>query len=135
MELVADHDDLRSKMREFAQTMAMDSPDMDDVMRRRIAFSRAFRHHMAHEELAVSQLRTRTCPAARGAAREHGAMIRALFLRYSDHVKQWTPAELARDWAGYCSAVLTLQDRLYDLMEWEEDNLFRLLDQPARHAA
>ncbi len=135
VELKADHDDLRAQMREFSQLMMIDPPDRADIMRRRIAFSKRFRDHMSREDVATATLRYQNNGLAKAVAAEHGAKFRALFLRYSDHIKQWTPAEMGRDWAGYRAAVLGLQNGLYDLMDWEEENLFQHLEGPARYAA
>ncbi len=135
VELMADHDDLRAKMREFAQLMMIDPPDRDDIMRRRISFSKVFREHMAREDAVTTPLRRQPCTMAQAAAVEHGAKVRALFLTYSDHIKHWTPAEMVRDWIGYRAAVLGLQNGLYDLMDWEEANLFHHLDGASHRAA
>jgi hypothetical protein len=59
----------------------------------------------------------------------------ALFLRYSDHIKQWTPAQIMADWDGYRRGTLGLQDMLYDHMEWEEAHLHPLIEGRVRRAA
>lgn len=135
MELVADHDDLRCKMRDFTHLMMVDPPDMKEVMRRRIDFSRTFSAHMSHEDKAITALRSGPCRIGQGVAIEHGARIRSLFLRYSDHIKHWAPAQMTRDWTGYRSGVSALQNGLYDLMDWEEDHIFPHLTETSRHAA
>lgn len=135
LDLVADHDDLRRMMREFAHLMTMDPPDRDDIMRRRIAFSRMFREHMSREDSAATPLRRQNVNPAQAAAVEHAVLLRTLFLRYSDHIKQWTPGQIERDWGGYRSAVLAQQDSLYELMDWEEANLFCHLSGRTRYAA
>ncbi len=137
MDLRHDHDGLRRQMQEFAQLMAGAGPkDMPDIARRRIAFAQAFREHMGREDAVVQQLRRRPLtPEANQALREHGRAIVALFLRYSDHIKQWTPAQIDGDWSGYRTAVLALQDGLRERMAWEEKHLHPLLAGEARKAA
>jgi hypothetical protein len=132
-----DHDGLRLLMREFAQFLAKAcAKDMPDVARRRIAFSQAFRAHMGREEAMVQDLRRRPMtPEATQVVREHSRAMVALFLRYSDHVKDWTPARIAADWTGYRGAVLDLQKGLHDRMAWEEKHLHPLLAAPDRKAA
>lgn len=128
LELTRDHDGLRIAMRTFAQAMhRADAADMSEIARRRIAFSQLFRDHMAREDSFVQQLR-RLPPSARAAdiVNEHGAAIRALFLRYSDHIKYWSPAQISADWPGYRAAVLALQASLHERMIWEERNLHPL---------
>lgn len=135
VELTSDHDDLRRQMREFSQLMMIDPPDKEDLMRRRIAFSKMFRDHMCREDEATTSIRRTGSGPAQAAAVEHSALVRALFLRYSEHIKQWTPATMSADWRGYGRAVIALQNGLYELMDWEESNLFHHLDAPTRFAA
>ena len=132
-----DHDGLRRMMQDFALMMRSARPeDMLEVTRRRIAFSQAFREHMAREDRMVQQLRKGPLsPEAGQALRGHGRAIVALFLRYSDHIKIWTPAQIETDWAGYRTAVLGLQDGLRERMAWEEQHLHPLLTPEVRIAA
>lgn len=125
LELTRDHDSLRIAMRSFAQAMnRANTADMSEIARRRIAFSQLFRDHMGREDSMVQQLR-RLPPSSRAAdvIDEHGAAIRALFLRYSDHIKYWNPAQISADWSGYRAAVLA---SLHERMIWEERNLHPL---------
>lgn len=137
MDLRRDHDGLRRIMHDFALMMHSGQlKDMPDVARRRIAFSQGFREHMAREDAMVQTLRKRPLlPEASQALREHGRAIVALFLRYSDHIKIWTPAQIEADWAGYLAAVLELQEGLRDRMAWEERHLHPLLMPKDRIAA
>lgn len=137
MDLRRDHDGLRRMMQDFALMMnSAQLQDMPDVARRRIAFSQGFREHMAREEAMVQQLRKRPlAPETSQALREHGRAIVALFLRYSDHIKIWTPAQIKADWPGYRRAVLDLQEGLRDRLGWEERHLHPLLMPTDRVAA
>jgi hypothetical protein len=136
-DLARDHDDLRVTMREFAQLLQRSSvEDMPEIARRRIVFSQLFREHMGREDAVVRgagpALMT---PEATKAVREHGRAMVALFLRYSDHIKCWTPAQIVNDWQGYRDAVLALQDALYERMEWEEAHLHPFFATMPRKAA
>lgn len=125
-QLVQDHDDLRTIMRDFMT--ALDRRDMADIARRRIAFSQMFRSHMGREDDAVTALRQSRNPVRDlPVAFQQSRAIVALFLRYSDHVKRWTPAAVEADWAGYRHAVAVLQQALLDRMAWEEAQLHPLL--------
>lgn len=137
MELTQGHDDLRGMMRDFAHLMLTATvDDMPEVARRRIRFSQLFRAHMGQEDAMVITLRRRPLtPQADGVLRDHSRAMVALFLRYSDHIKYWTPAQISRDWRGYRDAVLTLQNGLYDRMEWEETHLHPLFTGPSLRAA
>ncbi|HUD95189.1 hypothetical protein [Sphingobium sp.] len=137
MGLRQDHDGLRLLMREFAQILHGAGADgMVELARRRIAFSQAFREHMGREDAMVRVLsRHPMTSSATQVVRDHGRAMVALFLRYSDHVKDWSPAQIQADWAGYRDAVLILQNGLYDRMEWEEQHLHPLLEGPTLRAA
>ncbi|WP_093018358.1 hypothetical protein [Sphingobium sp. YR768] len=137
MELAQDHDGLRRMMRDFAHAMeSARAEDMPDIARRRIAFSQLFREHMAREDAMVQDLRRNPMtPHADQVVRTSSRAMVALFLRYSDHIKYWTPAQIAADWPGYRAAVLELQNGLYDRMEWEEAHLHPLFAGRVRKAA
>lgn len=136
-ELAQAHDGLRMSMRHFAHVMqAARLEDMAAVARLRTSFAQMFREHMAQEDGMITALRRNpVTPRTDRVLREHSRAIVALFLRYSDHIKYWTPAQIGRDWPGYRRAVIALQDGLYERMEWEEDHLHPLLSGPASYAA
>ncbi|MBV2150636.1 hypothetical protein KRZ98_20745 [Sphingobium sp. AS12] len=135
--LKQDHEALRVMMREFAHIMRTSGIEaLPDIARKRIAFSQLFREHMGREDARALDLRNGHLAAqADPLLREHGRAIRALFLRYSDHIKYWTPTMIAQDWSGYLEAVLTLQGELAEQMAWEERNLHPLMDAQPRRAA
>jgi class 3 adenylate cyclase len=136
-ELMRDHDGLRGLMRDFRHLMERARPeDMPEIARLRIRFSQAFRAHLAQEDMLVRDMQRRPMAAeGQQVVRVHGRAMTALFLRYSDHIKEWTPARIAADWAGYRKAVLDLQTGLHERMEWEEEHLHPLLAPPTRRAA
>ena len=137
MELTQGHDDLRVAMRNFAHVMQTARvEDMPAVARLRTAFSQLFREHMAQEDGMIASLRRNpVAPQTDRILRDHSRAIVALFLRYSDHIKYWTPAQIANDWSGYRHAVLILQNGLHERMEWEEDHLHPLFSGPSLRAA
>ncbi|MCP1468850.1 hypothetical protein J3E64_000517 [Sphingobium sp. OAS761] len=130
VELMRDHDGLRVLMREFAQAMdRAGSDEVAQISRLRVQFSQRFREHMGREDAYVRALRGRMLPPSTDKLiRHHNRALVALFLRYSDHIKYWTSAQIVADWQEYRLAVLALQDGLYDKMEWEEAYLHPLLD-------
>lgn len=136
-ELKQDHDALRGIMRDFTHIMRTQGPEaLPDIARRRIAFSHLFRDHMGREDAMVVALRAGPMAAqADPIAREHSRAMVALFLRYSDHIKSWTPAQIERNWSGYRDAVLDLQQGLLDRMLWEERHLHPLMAEAPRRAA
>ncbi|WP_420144872.1 hypothetical protein [Sphingobium sp.] len=136
-ELAQAHDGLRMAMRNFAHVMQTARvEDMAMVARLRTAFSQLFREHMAQEDGMIASLRrTPVTPETDRILREHSRAMVALFLRYSDHIEYWTPAQIAQDWPGYRTAVLSLQNGLHERMEWEEDHLHPLFTAPTLRAA
>lgn len=136
-ELKQDHDVLRGMMQAFAHVMRTQGVEaMPDIARRRIAFSQQFREHMGREDALVVALRTRPTDAQTDMVlRDHGRAMVALFLRYSDHIKYWTPAQIALDWHGYRDAVLDLQEGLFERMAWEERHLHPLMTTQLPRAA
>lgn len=137
IELTQGHDDLRRMMRDFAHLMLSATvDDMSEVARRRTRFSQLYRDHMGQEDAMVTALRRRPlAPEADRILRDHSRAMVALFLRYSDHIKYWTPAQIGQDWPGYRQAVLALQNGLYERMEWEEAHLHPLFTGPTLRAA
>lgn len=135
--LTQGHDDLRVLMRDFAHIMQTASiDDMPLIARLRIAFSRSFSDHMGRENATIDALRRGPLtPHADGILRDHRQAIVALFLRYSEHIKYWTPAQIGQDWPDYRRAVLALQGQLYERMEWEEKHLHPLFESPRLRAA
>lgn len=135
--LARDHDDLRAAMHDYAAILRGPAAEgLAAIMPRRIRFSQIFREHMGREDGEVEALANRLRdPAAMKVVRDHRRALVALFLRYSDHVKQWTPAEIARDWAGYRDGVLALQEGLHDRMAWEEAELHPLIVATGHRAA
>jgi hypothetical protein len=137
IELTQGHDDLRAAMRDFAHILQSATvQDMPEVARRRTRFSQLFRDHMGQEDAMITTLRRGPLtPQADGVLRDHSRAMVTLFLRYSDHIKYWTPTQIGQDWRGYRDAVLILQNGLYDRMEWEEDHLHPLFTGPSLRAA
>jgi hypothetical protein len=138
MELTHGHDGLRVAMRNFAHVMQTARvEDMPAVARLRTAFSQLFREHMGQEDAMITALRHRSpvTPQTDRILRDHSRAMVALFLRYSDHIKYWTPTQIGRDWPGYRDAVLALQGSLHERMEWEEDHLHPLFARPTLRAA
>jgi hypothetical protein len=128
LDLRAEHDGLRTMMREFAALLLASRPDMAEIARRRIAFSQAYRRHVDCEAKAVRMACSTGLIAGAGqAARIHTDRVRELFLAYSAHVNHWTPGRIADDWAGYGKAVQGLQRTLHILMAWEEEKLHGML--------
>ena len=92
--------------------------------RARVLFSQRFASHMA---LEADHFRALVSSPA-GAPflpifREYEDRVRRLRADYSAHVRKWTLAAIDKNWPGYVSAVIALQDRLRSLMDWEERKL------------
>lgn len=135
-ELIEDHHVLRGMMRDFASMMDDDVRDMALLTRWRIRFAQLFRDHMGREDMLARGLRQGPLAMeVEPVVHQHGRTMVALFLRYSDHIKQWTPAQIMADWDGYRRGTLRLQDMLYDHMEWEEAHLHPLIEGRVRRAA
>lgn len=133
-ELTQGHAELRTLMLDFARGMDDAGPEnMPRLAQKRIAFSQLFRDHMAREDALTRSLPRATLPPEQEqVVRTHSRGVVALFLRYSDHVKHWNPAQIAADWSTYRLAVLALQDELRERMAWEESHLHPLLNTKQR---
>ncbi|SEN53785.1 hypothetical protein SAMN05192583_3003 [Sphingomonas gellani] len=119
----ADHDDLRERMTRFAVLLsAPDGSANASLLRQRAAFARCFALHVADEQRALARL-VATDRSMRDPLRGYYDRLGALRTDYSAHISTWTPAAIGGDWHGYGQAVFGLQDRLRDLMAWEERNL------------
>lgn len=113
-----EHDALRASMARFLAML--DAPagvDQISLLRERMLFSQAFSTHLLNEHNDLHKLANAGQSAL---LRERDTKILKLREDYSTHIRQWTPPLITSDPSGYRSAVLALQRRLLDIMEWEE---------------
>jgi hypothetical protein len=120
-----EHNELRRMMDRFAELMASSDEDARaELPRQRVLFSQLFNTHMAKE---LSHLRTLVAspPGSRFLPLVQDYQDRVALLRsdYSAHVRRWTPGAIDSGWPAYKAAVLSLQGRFRELMDWEERNL------------
>lgn len=126
--LKTDHDDLRLMIQDILSLLSGHGPErMADLVRLRTAFSKRFRQHLAHEDADLRARAASGGEALQAVCALHGQKQRGYFLRYSDHIKRWTPDLIAKDWAGYRSGVMDLARGHRELMDWEERELHPLL--------
>lgn len=119
----AEHERLRDSMARFATLMAAPgATDHAALLRERTHFARLFNTHLEREQVEVDVL-----AAARSAdvatSQRRAEMIGRLRADYSEHIRRWPPLRIRSDWQTYRDAVLALQSRLGDFMDWEERNL------------
>ena len=124
-------------MRDYAELMRSGAPgDMTTVAKKRIAFSRLFREHMHDVGAAID--------AARGGVllesdsrilASHSENFQPIFLRYSAHIKYWSPDRIASEWEEYCAACIALQDMYGRQLDWEEQFLVPVLKRALPRAA
>ena len=106
------------------------APDIAEIMKRRLAFSTAFRTHVAEEGPAYNRLRTGDPhhPADR-ALDEYGCKLRDTMPGYSALIQQWTPQRIVDEWPAYCRQVRAQVRRYHDYLAWEDAELLPLLDE------
>ncbi len=127
-----DHDRLRVMIDAYLAMLRGNArPDIAEVMRRRLAFSNAFRAHVAAEGPALDALRTGNGdhPVDRMLDR-HGARLREVMPGYSALIHDWTPPRIVAEWPSYCREVRAQVRRYYEFLAWEEAQVLPLLDQP-----
>lgn len=119
----AEHDELRRIMIRFCTIMNNPGgPDHAELLRERMFFARYFDAHLAREQGEVAELSRRSADFAKK-IKSRGEMIGQLRADYSEHIRRWTPAMVRAEWQAYRSAVLVLQRRLMNFMDWEERSL------------
>jgi len=130
-----EHDHLRVLIDSYLAMLRGNArPDIVDVMRRRLAFSNAFRAHVAAEGPVLDALRTgdRDHPTDR-ILDQHSCRLREVMPGYSALIHDWTPARIEAEWPDYCHDVRMQVKRYYEFLEWEEAQVLPLLG-PGRAA-
>jgi len=126
-----EHDHLRALLDAYVDLMGPGTcPQIDEVMRRRLAFATAFRAHLASEGPELEGLRTGD--AAHPVDRlldDYGTRMRDIMPGYQALIRDWTPQRLEADWATYCRAARAQARRYLDFLAWEDAEILPLLDQ------
>lgn len=128
----AEHDRLRAMIDDYLDLLRGDTPpDINEIMKRRLAFSNAFLSHVASEGPAFAALRTGdpNHPADR-LLDEHACRMREIMPGYSALIQNWTPARILAEWPVYCGEVQAQVKRYYAFTAWQEMAVLPLLDQP-----
>jgi hypothetical protein len=133
----AEHARLRAMIDDYLALLLPDrSPDIEEIMRRRLAFATAYRGHVAAEGLIFAQLRTGDFdnPLDR-LLDEQACRLRAMQPGYTALIRDWTPARIAREWPAYCRQVRDQVARYHTFIAWEEARILPHLSRPALRSA
>lgn len=125
----AEHDRLRVMIDEYVAMLRADAaPDIELIMKRRLAFSNAYLSHVGNEGLAYNRLRTGNPDhPADQALNEYGCRLRDIMPGYSALIQQWTPPRIVAEWPAYSRQVVAQVRRYYDFLDWEEAVIHPLL--------
>lgn len=122
--LCRQHEELRALADEYERELGKASADLAALASCRWKLARLVSSHLAYERTYVL-----------GALAGHGGTASQRFAdelkkigdRLSAHVREWTPAAIADDWAGYGRACKALINLLRAQMDSEEVDLYPLL--------
>lgn len=133
-----EHDRLRVMIDAYIEMLRCEiAPDIELIMKRRLAFSTAYLAHIANEGVVFNRLRTGDPdhPADRQ-VNEYACRLRDIMPGYSALIQQWTPQRIVAEWAAYRTQVLAQIRRYDDYLRWEEAEMLPLLDrhEPVRLA-
>lgn len=126
--LHGDHDALRTILRGYSDLLYRGSADdLPIVTRRRVEFSGCFRNHIGAESQCIQTAMAVGSRPLKTLLEAYGAAFKELYFDYSAHVSLWRPHRISDDWPEYRAAVFALQRRLYDIMDWEEREIYPAL--------
>jgi hypothetical protein len=122
--LCRQHEELRALADEYERELGKANADLAALASCRWKLARLVSSHLAYERTYVL-----------GSLATHGGMASQRFAddlkkvgdRLSGHVREWTPAAIADDWAGYGRACRALINLLRAQMASEEADLYPLL--------
>ena len=126
----AEHDRLRVLIDGYLDLLREEvPPDINEIMKRRLAFSNAGLAHLASQGPVFAALRTGdpAHPADR-VVDQHEARVREIMSGYSALVQNWTPARIVAEWPAYCREVQGMVKRYHAFISWEEAAVLPLLD-------
>ncbi|HZV58354.1 MAG TPA: hypothetical protein VFF89_11830 [Sphingobium sp.] len=128
-DLFEDHRNLLEAAEAFVVMLKQEPrPTISELNRARMKMSTLIRRQRAAEEELIFG------PLARGGGL--GKMphlepfVQELMrekVRYSDHVRQWTPQAIEQNWNGYVTAVEGLLDGLRRVMKDEQSSVYRVV--------
>ena len=127
---MAEHARLRGMIDDYLDLLRADTPpDVNEIMKCRLAFSTAYLSHIASEGSAFNALRTGdpTHPVDRLIG-EHACRLSEIMPGYSALIQNWTPARIIAEWDDYCREVHRQVPRYYAFIAWEEETILPLLD-------
>jgi len=103
-------------------------PPMGDVSRARVKLSALIRRHRATEEELIFGPLMRE--GGLGKLPHLTPFVQELMrekVRYSDHVRKWTPQAIEKDWSGYIVAVESLLEGLKSIMKDEQSSVYQMV--------
>jgi hypothetical protein len=110
--------------------------DAGGLGRCRWQLARTLTRHLALEDAHVyARLDADPHPGVTAIARRYKNELRHLSDQFNDHMAEWSGDAIARDWAGYRSAVKVLLAALKARVECEDNELYPLITPKERAAA
>lgn len=122
--LVDAHHCIRQAIEEFNLFLDNDGSEAaDDLMRRRTEFTSFFKDHISLDHELVQRMAASGDPRIQPIAKAYSERFGKLYLDYNSHTRFWQPERVRNDPGGFKIAARALQQRLFDLMEWEEKEM------------
>lgn len=125
--MLRQHDELRALADEYDRQLARPEPDLAALANCRWTLARLLSSHLAYEGAHLFPTLNSGSESARQVARRMSAAVVGLGEHLQNHVREWTPAAIADDWAGYCRTSSKMLGLLRDHMAAEEVDLYPLL--------
>lgn len=118
------------------RTSTAELTDAGGLGRCRWQLARTLTRHLALEDAHVyARLDADPHPGVAAIARRYKNELRHLSDQFNDHMAEWSGDAIARDWAGYRSAVKILLAALKARVECEDNELYPLITPKERAAA
>lgn len=102
-------------------------PDMEKISAVRLELTRASRARSAYLNATVYPQVMRAAPDQRIALEKLKSDGILMLVRSGDHIRHWTPRQIAADWSGYCSASKLARATMRSRIELEAKLLYPLL--------
>jgi hemerythrin-like domain-containing protein len=127
------HELLRTFARDLRGLIASEQPANADVLAAaRWRLSRMLLQHLSLEERYVYRpLERDPRPEVNMIAHGFSRELDDSFARYQEHMHQWTPERISRDWHCYRRAARHLIDFLFERLDREERDLYPMINEEA----
>jgi hypothetical protein len=122
------HDDLVAAIAELAAVTARDAPDEAALASVRYRLTRTSTARRRLVESLCTQFAPQVPPAQAEQLRTLQGDTGALRATSSQHIADWSPRDIAKDWRGYCTASAAMRASMLRQIEREKALLYPLLE-------